>query len=265
VVHSISNIFPHPFLFHQQINPTTSKKTAPESTFPLSAGAAISKSSSDNGNRPTSVQRSSSRGSNIATTTRSGVSPYRNIVTPSSRGVIITPPNHDTNYSKDTTSSSIITHPIHNRTNNSHHNNHHKNSIDTSNNDNNNSTLYPDNQDTLSSEEIRNAANFTSIQFSCSNVGEVEIWDENDGYYDVGGSGGGGSGCCGVLGGRSGANGGSGSVVGSGASNVFMNDVWETTKETIKPVVVGKEEHAVGGIVGLLTPEKMARAGEYLI
>jgi len=83
----------------------------------------------------------------------------------------------------------------------------------------------------LSAQEVCDATNFTSIQFCCSEVGEVEMLVDGD-------------------------------ADSLDDTKVFMNDVWNTPRKDDEDADIFRYEEAVGG-VGLLTAEKMGRAGEF--
>ena len=95
----------------------------------------------------------------------------------------------------------------------------------------------------LSPDEIRDATNFTSVQFSCSTDGEVEIMGDADYCTDD-------------------------NTTAHGRNDaLFVNNVWDTAGrcedhlERENDICFKKE---AAGIVGLLTPEMMVKAGEFV-
>ena len=106
-------------------------------------------------------------------------------------------------------------------------------------------------QDALSPQEIRDAANFTSIQFSCGRNGEVEMSDDGlSDYYSSNDN-------------QEGRNDNNGDEYHSENGAVFMNAVWTSRpQDTSLSTTEIFESKEAGGIVGLLTPEKMGGAGK---
>lgn len=95
------------------------------------------------------------------------------------------------------------------------------------------SRLLPTLSASLSPQEVRDAANFTSIQFCSQSTGEVEICEEdvNDHSKD------------------------------EEEGGVFMNAVWSERGEDRMEKGDIFEFKEAGGLVRLLTPDKMVRAG----
>lgn len=103
--------------------------------------------------------------------------------------------------------------------------------------------FFPNLQSGLNDDDVRDAANYTSIQFNCNSTsGEVEVFDENSpGVFDV--SGGGGD--------RAGLD--------SWKNEVWLNDVeLRSTRNDDDQIF---EQKGARNMTAFLTPNRMSRAG----